>query len=774
MLRLHRRVKALLAGLTIVGSTLAAAPFTAAGAPDVVAATQVSLPPLVITTSDDRLAYITRKPGRFRHVELRGVGGESAYHAVPVSPEVDVRNAAVVETNDGGLQLFSNKDGTIWTTKQQGRDGAWSAWVSLGGKNLYALPPAVARGRGGALWLFATGTDGAVWARSQRGADWSPWFSLGGKKLDTSPSAARGVGDALEVVASASNGAVWKAAQRPGGDTFAPWERISEAGFANNKSTDPQVITRPDRSLEVVVRRADGHVAAKRQAAPGGSWSAWTTFDGHAGVGQPAVILEPDGALTVLSATNERKIFRGRFGVDPASGARTTGNTWQDFSREGAPPIGDSKNITGTALANGSWVAAYIDTDRALAEINSGGVGEPAATPAAPAPPLRDLAAVRADQGSRFSEGYPTAAPPATAAGWTPPPLKYEHFTFEQCRDTADGPPAKEGITKNHYSFCWAGTAAIHFKTNCWLGGLICVGRRIVYTATTIADGSTHFRQAHYSVHLTNFEDDTPVDAVMRIRVDMRCDPVVHADDCNPDNSMRSVERSIAEWKVGEEARMRVVGDEPPRTPSNPDALGFGNAWIFIEATAPGNSKRSISTPKNRVRFDSAEYLKFTAYTGGQGGIFPDAKPVLNFPVNTPEFAAMKESAAHYKQATEHPETTIPSVVGKSIPGIEGKGALHRLFYDQQWRTENADEARRTCRGPEFPPGSYPKPDHDCDEYPFQTTQEGASPNHNPLRNFSVKVIPSADNQAAGTWIGAWYAYDRIVDGDAFHIRVTM
>ena len=42
----------------------------------------------------------------------------------------------------------------------------------------------------------------------------------------------------------------------------------------------------------------------------------------------------------------------------------------------------------------------------------------------------------------------------------------------------------------------------------------------------------------------------------------------------------------------------------------------------------------------------------------------------------------------------------------------------------------------------------------------------------NGLNWFSVRLISKESNSAAGTWLGAWYAYDRILDRDPFHVRV--
>ncbi|HUQ54885.1 NucA/NucB deoxyribonuclease domain-containing protein [Lentzea sp.] len=727
-----------------------------------------SHPPLVIGTTDNRLEYISRHTGRWLHASIDGVGGAATYRTIPRDSDVDMNNANVVETHDGSLQLFASGDGVIWTTRQQGKNGAWSGWSLLGG-NSYGLPIAVTRGKDEALSLFSTGTDGTLWTSSQRGASgpWSPWVSLGGTRLTSAPSVGRGVGDALEVVVNASDGATWKISQATGGGVFGAWQRFSEPGFTNGYLNDPQVITRADRSLEVVLRRADGTIATRRQAKPAGTWQNWETLAGHTGHGRPAVVLEPSGMLTVLSVGSGARISRGRFGVDPTVAAQG----WDDLGQHGAPLGGGNEEINGAGLANGTWAAVYLDESGALAEVNSGGGDAGDAAPPKQAPKLRDLASLRGEHGrsGTYSEGQPTSAP-QMGATWTPPDFKYDHFTFEQCRnpDAGDNPP---GQVKNHYSYCWSGNASINYKMHCW--GSLCFGRRVVYLVTVIGEGNTHSRESLYRVFVSDFEDVSPTDRLMKVKVEMRCDSLVQPDDCKPESGSSSTERSIADWEANDEARMKVVGAEPAVAEHNPDRLGYGNAWVHVTATAPNNSRRDIDTPRNRVRFDSADYLKYNAFTGGQGAIFPDVNAVINFPIGTPGFAAMQASGLHYKQALERPDETYPRVAGKRIPGAVGGSPLHRLFYDKDRRKENRDTAHAACTS-ELPPGEYPKPDHQCDEYPFATTSEGASQTYNPLRNFSVKSIHKDDNEAAGSWLGAWYSYDRIVDGDPFYVRVTL
>lgn len=185
--------------------------------------------------------------------------------------------------------------------------------------------------------------------------------------------------------------------------------------------------------------------------------------------------------------------------------------------------------------------------------------------------------------------------------------------------------------------------------------------------------------------------------------------------DCEPDRDTPPVQRTISEWMSNRDARGDVLGAEPATDPSqNPEKLGYGSVWVRVKVQRQDGSTKQVDTPHVRMRFDSATYL---TSNGRTGAIFPDVNPVMNFPINTPEFAAMRESGLHYLEAMEHPEQTIPTITGKPIPGAIGGTPLHRLYHDNYWREKNREEAMRTCVS-DLPPGQYPREGYDCDEYP--------------------------------------------------------
>lgn len=57
----------------------------------------------------------------------------------------------------------------------------------------------------------------------------------------------------------------------------------------------------------------------------------------------------------------------------------------------------------------------------------------------------------------------------------------------------------------------------------------------------------------------------------------------------------------------------------------------------------------------------------------------------------------------------------------------------------------------------------------DCDEYPFQSTTQGAASGDD---RYSARALTSEDNQVAGRMLGDWYSSQRILDSDPFYVYI--
>lgn len=361
------------------------------------------------------------------------------------------------------------------------------------------------------------------------------------------------------------------------------------------------------------------------------------------------------------------------------------------------------------------------------------------------------------------------APPIMTAEGWTPPEFDYDHIqTVEECRRNPDS-SSETGYIKNRYSFCWSHVATYQVPVKCFGG--ICLYEGVQFQFTEIGYGSNQSRKMRVFYTLDDILVTHPSLNGAKLKIDMVCEAKMNAGDCKEDPDYPPTERTIAQWKNTNFSTEIFTSEAPPATDENPDQLGYMEFWPELTLThAPRKFKKSIDGIKQTVRYDSAKYMfAFPNQYFQQGAVFSKATPIFNVPITKPEFEMLTEAGQHWKDAMDHPEQTKPQMVGKKIPGAVGDSTLTRMYprRHQEEYNRNRNKTRRICER-EF--GGEDRTGKQCDEFPFASTWEGSSTNGSD--HFSVRMISAESNGAAGTWLGAWYAYDRILDGDAFHVEV--
>ncbi|TAM49667.1 MAG: hypothetical protein EPN57_24730 [Paraburkholderia sp.] len=162
------------------------------------------------------------------------------------------------------------------------------------------------------------------------------------------------------------------------------------------------------------------------------------------------------------------------------------------------------------------------------------------------------------------------------------------------------------------------------------------------------------------------------------------------------------------------------------------------------------------------------------ARRGTMGCVYPEAPAIFSgISASDP---LVKESAVHIReaQASGKPGMFVARDDGSILPDSSASplsrtrdGALiteNRKAARKQYVEQYAEEP--VCEvtvDPDEPPGPC-----NCDEYPFASTNEGAS-----RAAFSVKRIDSADNQQAGTRLGNFYTSQRVLDRDPFYVTIT-
>ncbi len=203
---------------------------------------------------------------------------------------------------------------------------------------------------------------------------------------------------------------------------------------------------------------------------------------------------------------------------------------------------------------------------------------------------------------------------------------------------------------------------------------------------------------------------------------------------------------------------------------NNPLGIMRGLLTFAMTATTTATSGPNV-VGLNRfgtdIRCDSANVTEpFQMYN--PACIFTRAAPVLHLNINDER---INESAQHIRDAQTNPQGMEPVPPAGVVKTIPTKLTRH---WDEVLKNDQRDASRAACTAAygDLPPGSG----LDCDEYPFASTLEGslapAGPGQDRNYNFSVRRITSADNQRAGSWIGAWYTKDRILPGDQFGVDI--
>jgi hypothetical protein len=182
----------------------------------------------------------------------------------------------------------------------------------------------------------------------------------------------------------------------------------------------------------------------------------------------------------------------------------------------------------------------------------------------------------------------------------------------------------------------------------------------------------------------------------------------------------------------------------------------YGDFYPHLTFRAPPFPTRSANGTENTFRCDSD--VAFASTRLPDGCIFNRVLPFITLSMSDSKYGA---EARHVFTALNHPDQTYPKTSGKNIPDV-----LNRVF-SKSVRDKNTRAAVRACRaafGKDYSKGKT----LDCDEYPFQSAQQGAASGP----NFSVRPIAKEQNRSGGARLSNFYTADRIADGDQFRVKV--
>ncbi|MDQ0861394.1 NucA/NucB deoxyribonuclease domain-containing protein [Bacillus sp. V2I10] len=339
---------------------------------------------------------------------------------------------------------------------------------------------------------------------------------------------------------------------------------------------------------------------------------------------------------------------------------------------------------------------------------------------------------------------------------WTPPAFEYDDIQFDAC---VENDQSSEGWIKNHYSYCWSNYIVYSDPVGCGPSPFPFFCDWVSFRLTVIGNSMNGARTVFYNYTVDDIQMDFDSKGWIgsKVSVSIKCDGISENRDCLGDDSPDT--RTLAQWKSNDDGSTLFDSDPPPITAGNKDQISYMDLWPRVTVDPPGNKYPAITNdgPKEKIRMDSADYLFVfnPNFFPKEGAVFANVQPVFFYDMNNPYFSVMKEAFQHHKDALTSP--------GSLIPGVEGRPPLTRLYskYDPAQYAANRKAKDAACSKLSKPEG------YECDEFPFASTYEGAGAGDG---RFSVRYIPRAANNTHGRWLGAWYAYDRILHKDPFYI----
>lgn len=175
------------------------------------------------------------------------------------------------------------------------------------------------------------------------------------------------------------------------------------------------------------------------------------------------------------------------------------------------------------------------------------------------------------------------------------------------------------------------------------------------------------------------------------------------------------------------------------------------------------------------LRCDNATY---GSSLGSGGCLFTKTRSHLTLSCNPTQ--GMTESTCFIKDAFEDITRTYPGLIGTYVPGDDfgTTGPLTRNYWANNGvNNTSRTAARALCTqgfGADYTTLRTDGLTNDCDEYPFLSTYQNANSLLSGMaRGIAVRPVLSDHNQEAGRKLNAYYAGDRILDGDAFYIQIV-
>jgi hypothetical protein len=278
--------------------------------------------------------------------------GGAGFTVVPApADEVFSGLPALLDQADGQLRLIAHGvSSNTWVDSQPGA----ASWSNLGG--WMAGPPAAVRQADGTLALFALDGNGTLWATRQDNPNgaYTCWANMGMTSLTGSPAVATGP-DGIQVFVRDTAGGVKTAlyANR----TLSGITDLGGSGLTGSIA----VVDFPGSRVRIFVRGADGAILTKEQGLAGGGFpEIWDRVGTFTAAGSPSGAFDATGRIHVVARGTDGIVYH-------TSETDLSTGVWGDWSS--AQPEGDEFRtaVDPTAfsysLGNGGMFWAYVIRD---------------------------------------------------------------------------------------------------------------------------------------------------------------------------------------------------------------------------------------------------------------------------------------------------------------------------------------------------------------------------------------------------------------------------
>lgn len=435
----------------------------------------------------------------------------------------------------------------------------------------------------------------------------------------------------------------------------------------------------------------------------------------------------------------------------------------KDTTRKQAPPKGLKQWEMPQLQAKGKPLSAAEAGRRALAAAQKRGARSYADTSQVPLTKDADTSKALADSG----------VTPPTKWGDTPP------AAAQRCLDN-DAADTQDGKTFNRWLWCQKGRLGLeYFKVingRPELQGITTVAFR----AAAVGSGKTRGVRTYLQAEEGSVDNDVwslwdRIFTVPSLRMYVLSDCGERPEYCGATGS--AIEHTWEEWDYRDEWMHWDVRSQEAAGRGR-DKVSFDEWHYRVGGSGGGYKIKPARSEQHTIRCDSASYFSNLGESYPKACVNYEVVPNLRYKVSD---ARVRGVAQHIRDAQNHPTKTYPieyhtkDIPGKYHPGLRNERGLHRIPYGSRDAKANEDYKDAACnreapylgwRG--LPP--YDKKTKQCDEYPFQATEEGAA-SHD--WDFSVRAVPAAENTSAGALLRWYFVSDRILYGtDAFWVNI--